>query len=115
ARKLGRLSFAWGPRFFVALLLGFVALGPAWWFDKRSWPCFYGMALFWPRGFGICCDCLDRTNWRCAAFGRNDPVLECRAMGLWKFEMAGRYRFVRASSMRHQPNCAVSLPIWTCG
>jgi len=34
ARKLGRLSFAWGPRFFVALLLGFVALGPAWWFRQ---------------------------------------------------------------------------------
>ena len=32
ARKLGRFSFAFGPRFFVALLLGFVALGPAWWF-----------------------------------------------------------------------------------
>ncbi len=34
ARNLGRLSFAWGPRFFVALLLGFVALGPAWWFRQ---------------------------------------------------------------------------------
>ena len=34
ARKLGRFSFAWGPRFFVALLLGFVALGPAWWFRQ---------------------------------------------------------------------------------
>lgn len=31
ARKLGKLSFAFGARFFVALLLGFVALGPAWW------------------------------------------------------------------------------------
>ena len=34
ARKSGRFSFAWGPRFFVALLLGFVALGPAWWFRQ---------------------------------------------------------------------------------
>ncbi len=34
ARKQGRLSFAFGPRFFVALLLGFVALGPAWWFRQ---------------------------------------------------------------------------------
>jgi uncharacterized protein (DUF58 family) len=34
ARKLGRFSFACGPRFFVALLLGFVALGPAWWFPQ---------------------------------------------------------------------------------
>src|SRR5260221_828782 len=34
ARKLGRFSFAWCPRCFVALLLGFVALGPAWWFRQ---------------------------------------------------------------------------------
>jgi uncharacterized protein (DUF58 family) len=34
ARKQGRLSFAFGSRFFVALLLGFVALGPAWWFRQ---------------------------------------------------------------------------------
>ena len=34
AKKRGRLSFAFGPRFFVALLLGFVALGPAWWFRQ---------------------------------------------------------------------------------
>jgi uncharacterized protein (DUF58 family) len=34
ARAQGRLSFAFGPRFFVALLLGFVALGPAWWFRQ---------------------------------------------------------------------------------
>jgi uncharacterized protein (DUF58 family) len=34
AGKLGRFSFAFGPRFFVALLLGFVALGPAWWFRQ---------------------------------------------------------------------------------
>jgi len=34
ARKLGKLPFACGPRFFVALLLGFVALGPAWWFRQ---------------------------------------------------------------------------------
>ena len=34
ARKLGRFSFAFGPRFFVAVLLGFVALGPAWWFRQ---------------------------------------------------------------------------------
>ncbi len=34
ARRLGRFSFAFGPRFFVALLLGFVALGPAWWFPQ---------------------------------------------------------------------------------
>jgi uncharacterized protein (DUF58 family) len=34
ARKQGKLSFAFGPRFFVALLLGFVALGPAWWFRQ---------------------------------------------------------------------------------
>ena len=34
ARKLGKISFAWGPRFFVAFLLGFVALGPAWWFPR---------------------------------------------------------------------------------
>jgi len=34
ARKFGKLSFAFGPRFFVALLLGFVALGPAWWFRQ---------------------------------------------------------------------------------
>jgi len=34
AKKRGRLSFAFGPRFFVALLLGFVALGPAWWFRE---------------------------------------------------------------------------------
>src|SRR6267143_2346767 len=34
ARKLGRFSFAFGPRFFVALLLGLVALGPAWWFRQ---------------------------------------------------------------------------------
>lgn len=34
ARKLGRFSFAFGPRFLVALLLGFLALGPAWWFRQ---------------------------------------------------------------------------------
>jgi len=34
AHKLGRFSFACGARFFVALLLGFVALGPAWWFRQ---------------------------------------------------------------------------------
>jgi uncharacterized protein (DUF58 family) len=34
ARTLGKISFAFGPRFFVALLLGFVALGPAWWFRQ---------------------------------------------------------------------------------
>jgi len=34
ARKQRKLSFAFGPRFFVALLLGFVALGPAWWFRQ---------------------------------------------------------------------------------
>src|SRR2546429_3400784 len=34
AHKLGKFSFACGPRFFVALLLGFVALGPAWWFRQ---------------------------------------------------------------------------------
>ena len=34
AGKQGRFSFAFGPRFFVALLLGFVALGPAWWFRQ---------------------------------------------------------------------------------
>src|SRR5882757_5745055 len=34
AHKLGRFSFAGGPRFFVAVLLGFVALGPAWWFRQ---------------------------------------------------------------------------------
>jgi uncharacterized protein (DUF58 family) len=34
AQKQGKLSFAFGPRFFVALLLGFVALGPAWWFRQ---------------------------------------------------------------------------------
>ncbi len=34
ARKHGKPSFAFGPRFFVALLLGFVALGPAWWFRQ---------------------------------------------------------------------------------
>jgi uncharacterized protein (DUF58 family) len=34
ARKLGTFSFAFGSRFFVALLLGFVALGPAWWFRQ---------------------------------------------------------------------------------
>jgi uncharacterized protein (DUF58 family) len=34
AQKQGKLSFAFGSRFFVALLLGFVALGPAWWFRQ---------------------------------------------------------------------------------
>jgi uncharacterized protein (DUF58 family) len=34
AHKQGRFSFAFGSRFFVALLLGFVALGPAWWFRR---------------------------------------------------------------------------------
>jgi uncharacterized protein (DUF58 family) len=34
ARMQGKLSFAFGSRFFVALLLGFVALGPAWWFRQ---------------------------------------------------------------------------------
>ena len=34
ARKLGKFSVAFGARFFVALLLGFVALGPAWWFRQ---------------------------------------------------------------------------------
>ena len=34
ARKQARFSFAFGSRFFVALLLGFVALGPAWWFRQ---------------------------------------------------------------------------------
>ena len=34
ARKQGKVSFAFGARFFVALLLGFVALGPAWWFPQ---------------------------------------------------------------------------------
>jgi len=30
-RPQGRLSFGFGPRFFVALLLGFLWLVPAWW------------------------------------------------------------------------------------
>jgi uncharacterized protein (DUF58 family) len=34
ARKFGSFSFAFGLRFFVAMLLGFVALGPAWWFRQ---------------------------------------------------------------------------------
>ena len=31
ARALGRIPFGFGPRFFVALVLGFVWLVPAWW------------------------------------------------------------------------------------
>jgi hypothetical protein len=34
ARPVGRFSFGFGPRFFVALLLGLVWLGPAWWFPQ---------------------------------------------------------------------------------
>lgn len=34
ARSLGRLPFGFGPRFFVALLLGFLWLIPAWWSPK---------------------------------------------------------------------------------
>ena len=34
AHRQGKLSFAFGSRFFIALLLGFVALGPAWWFRQ---------------------------------------------------------------------------------
>ena len=33
-RPLGRLSFGFGPRFFVALVLGLVWLVPAWWFSR---------------------------------------------------------------------------------
>src|SRR5208283_2776491 len=31
ARALGRVPFGFGPRFFVALLLGFLCLVPSWW------------------------------------------------------------------------------------
>ena len=34
ARPLGRVPFGFGPRFFVALLLGLVWLVPAWWFPR---------------------------------------------------------------------------------
>jgi uncharacterized protein (DUF58 family) len=34
ARRLGRLSFAFGPRFFVTLLFGLLWLVPAWWFPR---------------------------------------------------------------------------------
>ena len=34
AQAFGRLPFAFGPRMFVALLLGFVLLVPAWWLPK---------------------------------------------------------------------------------
>ena len=34
ARPLGRLPFGFGPRFFVALLLGFLWLVPAWWMPR---------------------------------------------------------------------------------
>jgi uncharacterized protein (DUF58 family) len=34
AGRVGRLSFGFGPRLFVALLLGLVWLGPAWWFRQ---------------------------------------------------------------------------------
>ncbi|MGB8788993.1 MAG: DUF58 domain-containing protein [Candidatus Acidiferrales bacterium] len=34
ARALGRMPFGFGPRFFVAFLLGFVWLGPAWWVPR---------------------------------------------------------------------------------
>jgi uncharacterized protein (DUF58 family) len=33
-RPLGRVSFGFGPRFFVALVLGLVWLVPAWWFSR---------------------------------------------------------------------------------
>ena len=34
AAPVGRFSFGFGPRFFVALLVGLVWLGPAWWFRQ---------------------------------------------------------------------------------
>lgn len=34
AHPVGRFAFGFGPRFFVALLLGLVWLGPAWWFHQ---------------------------------------------------------------------------------
>lgn len=42
ARPLGRAGFAFGPRFFVGLLLGLVWLGPAWWSPRMI----AGMFLF---------------------------------------------------------------------
>ena len=33
-RPLGRVPFGFGPRFFVALVLGLVWLVPAWWFSR---------------------------------------------------------------------------------
>jgi uncharacterized protein (DUF58 family) len=42
ARPLGRLPFGIGPRFFVALLLGFLWLVPAWWI-----PQLIGAMLLW--------------------------------------------------------------------
>ena len=114
ARKLGKFSFAFGPRFFVALLLGFVALGPAWWFRQAIAAMFLwdGVVLgAWLWDFLR----LPRPEQlKFSALGRKDPVLECPAMWVWNFETGGKYPFVRASSTRRQPNCVVSLPNWSC-
>ena len=34
ARSHGRVPFAFGPRFFVGMLLGFAWLAPAWWMPR---------------------------------------------------------------------------------
>jgi uncharacterized protein (DUF58 family) len=49
AGPVGRLSFGFGPRFFVALLLGFVWLGPAWWFHQ----CIAAMLLWDALALGV--------------------------------------------------------------
>jgi uncharacterized protein (DUF58 family) len=46
SRPLGRIPFGFGPRFFVALVLGFVWLVPAWWSPKFIFAMFLWDALF---------------------------------------------------------------------
>jgi uncharacterized protein (DUF58 family) len=46
---VGRLSFGFGSRFFVSLLLGFVWLGPAWWFHQ----CIAAMLLWDALALGL--------------------------------------------------------------
>ena len=46
----GRLPFAFGPRFFVALLLGLVWMVPAWWTPRLLLSCSFGTRLRLPRG-----------------------------------------------------------------
>jgi len=53
ARPLGLIPFGFGPRFFVAFVLGLAWLVPAWWFRNVSLPCSSGTSCFCVFGDGI--------------------------------------------------------------